>query len=308
MTFVHHPGYTVELPTGHPFPMAKFRALRETLAGLDLDDAIYVTPAAATDEDLLRVHPRQYLRAFRSGDIDARAQRRTGFKWSTTLVRRTLLEVGGTLETVARACREGLACNTAGGTHHAFPDHGNGYCLLNDLAAAAATALDRGWARRVLIVDLDVHQGDGTAFIFDREPRVFTFSMHGAGNFPARKQLSDLDVPLPRGVGDGGSLAELGDHLPEVLRHFGPDLVLYDAGVDVHRQDRLGQLELTDDGLARRDAYAIRTCRDAGIAVAAVIGGGYDRDLQALAQRHASLHRAAISEHRRSRDALAMID
>ncbi|MGC3872662.1 histone deacetylase family protein [Halomonas sp. GXIMD04776] len=291
---IHHPGYTIDLPSNHPFPMAKFRVLRGQL-GMEPAGhrAHWLTPVPVIEDDLRRVHTRDYLSVFLNGKLDDAAQRRSGFRWSEELVERTRLEVGGTLLTVEAALEYGLACNTAGGTHHAQANAASGYCLLNDLAVAAAYALAKRWVKRILIVDLDVHQGDGTALIFRDDDRVFTFSMHGAENFPARKQQSDLDVPLPRGTGDDDYLATLNAHLPKLLDQIAPNLVIYDAGVDVHADDRLGHLALSDWGLARRDDYVIRRCRDAGIPVAAVIGGGYDRDLAALADRHAQLHRAA---------------
>lgn len=294
LPLIHHPGYTIELPPRHPFPMAKFRALREVLDGEPVGTrAEWITPQPANEASLARVHAPDYLRAFLGGTLSAAAQRRSGFRWSEALVARTLLEVGGTLATVEAALATGLACNTAGGTHHAHADAASGYCLLNDLAVAAAHALARGWVERILIVDLDVHQGDGTARLFRNERRVFTFSMHGAANFPARKQHSDLDIALPRGTDDAAYLARLGHCLPQLLAQFAPDLVFYDAGVDVHADDRLGHLALTDEGLLTRDHFVLATCREANIPVAAVIGGGYDRDLEALAHRHAQLHRAA---------------
>ncbi len=294
LPLIHHPGYTIDLPPRHPFPMAKFRVLHEVLATEPSGtQAEWITPAPATGTQLARVHHRDYLRAFLGGTLSAAAQRRSGFRWSEALVERTLLEVGGTLATVEAALATGLACNTAGGTHHAHADAASGYCLINDLAVAAAEALDRGWVERILIVDLDVHQGDGTARLFRDHHQVFTFSMHGAANFPARKQHSDLDIGLPRGTGDAGYLAHLEASLPQLLAQFAPDLVLYDAGVDVHADDRLGHLALSDAGLLTRDHYVLASCREADIPVAAVIGGGYDRDLEALAGRHAQLHRAA---------------
>lgn len=288
---VHHPGYTIPLPAGHPFPMEKFRVLRAELRDLP---ARWHEPQPAQTRDLARAHTPEYLEAFQRGTIDPRAQRRTGFQWSPELVHRTLLETGGTLLTTALALEHGLACNTAGGTHHAFADHGSGYCLINDLAVAARWALEAGGVQRLLIVDLDVHQGDGTAALLAGEPRAVTFSMHCADNFPARKQQSDRDHALPRGLGDEGYLAALASELPALLRRHRPQLVLYDAGVDVHGEDRLGHLRLTNAGLAARDEYVLRTCLAHGAAVAAVIGGGYDRDIDALAARHALLHRRAL--------------
>ncbi|MGS0467513.1 histone deacetylase family protein [Cobetia marina] len=179
------------------------------------------------------------------------------------------------------------------GTHHAHPEAASGYCLLNDIGVAAHQALEDG-VTRVLIVDLDVHQGDGTALIFADEPRVFTLSLHAESNFPARKQKSDLDVPLPKGMGDEDYLAVLERTLEAVLTRVQPELVIFDAGVDPHAADRLGHLELSDRGLYRRERHVIQRCREAGAAVACVIGGGYDRDIEALAWRHSQLHRAAL--------------
>jgi len=251
------------------------------------------TPQPATLESLQRVHTRDYVQAFLHGQLDRAAQRRSGFVWSQALVERVRLETGGTLLTLEAALATGLACNSAGGTHHAHADAASGYCLINDLAVAAAHALAQGWVERVLIVDCDVHQGDGTARLFANEPGVFTFSMHAARNFPARKAKSDLDIALPNGMEDAAYLAELASWLPGVLAAYQPDVVLYDAGVDVHHDDRLGYLSLSSDGLYARDHYVLNLCRESDIPVAAVIGGGYDRDITALAARHAQLHRAA---------------
>ncbi|WP_422103080.1 histone deacetylase [Vreelandella sp.] len=294
LTVVHHPGYTIDLPANHPFPMEKFRVLRQLLGEQTLACPIeWHTPQPATLESLQRVHTRDYVHAFVHGQLDRAAQRRSGFVWSEALVERVRLETGGTLLTLEAALATGLACNSAGGTHHAHADAASGYCLINDLAVAAAHALALGWVERVLIVDCDVHQGDGTARLFANEPGVFTFSMHAARNFPARKAKSDLDIALPNDMEDAAYLAELASWLPGLLAAYQPDVVLYDAGVDVHQDDRLGYLSLSSDGLYARDHYVLNLCREAAIPVAAVIGGGYDRDITALATRHAQLHRAA---------------
>lgn len=274
--------------------MEKFRVLRQLLGEQTLACPIqWHTPQPATIESLQRVHTREYVQAFLHGQLDRAAQRRSGFVWSQALVERVRLETGGTLLTLEAALATGLACNSAGGTHHAHADAASGYCLINDLAVAAAHALAQGWVERVLIVDCDVHQGDGTARLFANEPGVFTFSMHAARNFPARKAKSDLDIALPNGMEDAAYLAELASWLPGVLAAYQPDVVFYDAGVDVHHDDRLGYLSLSSDGLYARDHYVLNLCRESDTPVAAVIGGGYDRDIAALAARHAQLHRAA---------------
>jgi acetoin utilization deacetylase AcuC-like enzyme len=195
--------------------------------------------------------------------------------------------------TAQLALEFGLACNTAGGTHHAFPSYGSGFCIFNDLAVAARVAQQAQFAQQILILDLDVHQGDGTAWMFRDDPTVFTFSMHCEANFPGRKQRSDRDIPLPVGLDDDGYLQILAQQLPDLLSGVRPDLVLYDAGVDVHVGDRLGKLALSDFGIYRRDRMVLSSCLAAGYPVAAVIGGGYATDLTALVARHAILYRAA---------------
>ncbi|OHV08387.1 histone deacetylase [Kushneria phosphatilytica] len=293
LPLIHHPGYSFDWPARHPFPMAKFHALRARLSELGFDDdpaVEWITPPPAHDRQLLRVHTPAYLQTFHLGDADPLARKRSGFPWSPALVRRTLLEVGGTLATLEAALRTGLACNTAGGTHHAYPDAASGYCLLNDLAIAAREAIEMHGIRQVLIIDCDVHQGDGTAWAFRHEPRVFTFSIHGEHNFPFTKRESDLDMALPRGTGDEDYLTMLERHVPALLERLQPELVLYDAGADVHAGDRLGHFELSHAGVTRRDRFVLKQCLMADIPVAAVIGGGYDRDLAALADRHARLH------------------
>jgi acetoin utilization deacetylase AcuC-like enzyme len=192
------------------------------------------------------------------------------------------------------ALQYGLACNTAGGTHHAFPEYGSGFCIFNDLAVASQVLLDADRVKQILIVDLDVHQGDGTAFIFRKNPRVFTFSMHCDTNYPFKKQQSDLDVSLPEGMEDDAYLRTLDQHLPDLLGKVKPDLVLYDAGVDPHASDRLGKLALTDNGIFQRDRMVLEMCVSRRIPVAGVIGGGYSDHIDDLACRHSLLHRAAV--------------
>jgi acetoin utilization deacetylase AcuC-like enzyme len=274
--------------------MGKFGRIYETLLAEQS-----VTPAQTQHPEIIprawieRVHTPEYVAAYIEGTLDLKAQRRIGLPWSPALVTRTWTAVSGTLLTAQLALEHGLACNTAGGTHHAFPDYGSGFCIFNDLAITARAVQQLGLAQKILIVDLDVHQGDGTAVIFQGDPTVFTFSIHCQINFPFKKQQSDLDVGLEEGVGDEGYLRVLAAHLPGLLVDFRPDLVLYDAGVDPHRDDRLGKLCLTDAGLYRRDYYVLETCLAGGYPVATVVGGGYSKDINVLARRHALLHRAA---------------
>ena len=276
--------------------MAKFRSLREHLAGSDLAPFLDFHEPETPDLALIEaVHDPAYVADFLAGRLDAKAMRRIGLPWSEALARRARIAVGGTLLTARLALEHGMSCNTAGGTHHAFPDYGSGFCIFNDLAVAARALLDEEHVGRVLIVDLDVHQGDGTARIFREEPRVFTFSMHCAQNFPMQKETSDLDVALPAGTGDADYLTALAGHLPDLLDRLAPDLVLYDAGVDPHEHDKLGKLALTDAGLYERDGSVLSACRQRGLPVASVIGGGYADDIDALVARHAILHAAAVA-------------
>ncbi|MEB3255061.1 MAG: histone deacetylase [Synechococcaceae cyanobacterium] len=279
--------------------MAKFRLLHERLRREGFaDDRHWHQPLPAPRRWMERVHRRCYLEAFAQGRLEAAAQRRIGLPSSLALVRRTWLAVGGTVLTARLALRHGLACHLAGGTHHAFPDYGSGFCIVNDVAVAARVLLENGAVRRLLVVDLDVHQGDGTAWIFAQEPRVFTFSAHAVNNFPARKQQSDLDLPLPDGMEDDEYLAAVGAVLPGLLDGQRPDLVLYNAGVDPHRQDRLGRLCLSSGGLWRRDQLVIEACRSRRIPLATLLGGGYD-DLEPLVERHALVFHAAAESARR---------
>ncbi|MEL7506922.1 MAG: histone deacetylase [Cyanobacteria bacterium J06554_1] len=280
--------------------MPKFRLLRDLLVrdGVISVDQLY-QPGRPLQDWLELVHETAYVSAYCDGTLDATAQRRIGLPWSEGLVRRTCTAVGGTILTAKLALNHGLACNTAGGTHHAFPGYGSGFCIFNDIAIAARLLKAQNLLKTILVVDLDVHQGDGTAWIFRDDPTVFTFSMHCAVNFPGRKQISDLDVPLDEGTEDDEYLAKLATYLPGLLSQVKPDLVLYDAGADPHRDDRLGKLALTDDGLYRRDRYVLETCAKARYPVASVIGGGYGKDMNALIYRHSYLYRAASEIYRK---------
>lgn len=278
--------------------MAKFRQLDRCLRDIGLSsDAQVHTPLPVPRRWLELVHDRAYHEAFARDRLDRQAQRRIGLPATPPLVQRTWLAVGGSLLTARLALKHGLACHLAGGTHHAFPGYGSGFCIFNDLAICARVLLDEEGLSRLLVVDLDVHQGDATALIFQNDPRVFTFSAHAASNFPARKQRSDLDLALGDGVDDHAYLALIGDRLPDLLDRFQPQLVLYNAGVDPHRDDRLGRLALTDLGLLQRDHLVLDACLRRGIAVATVIGGGYDA-MTPLVKRHALVFRAASDQAR----------
>ena len=300
LPIVHHPDYVSTLPADHRFPMAKFGKVyeylvRDGIAGLDQ----FHCPERPPQAWLELAHTHEYVEAYCTGTLDARAMRRIGFPWNPALVNRTCIAIGGTVLTVELALEHGLACNTAGGTHHAFPEFGSGFCIFNDLAIAARVAQQRGWAQRILIVDLDVHQGDGTAAIFQVDPTVFTFSMHCDVNFPFHKQQSDLDVPLPVGLEDAGYLKILADHVSDLLTQIKPDIVFYDAGVDPHGEDLLGKLALSDEGLYLRDQLVLEACVSQGYPVACVIGGGYQKEINKLARRHCIIHRAATDVFQR---------
>ncbi|MEB3350224.1 MAG: histone deacetylase [Cyanobacteriota bacterium] len=290
---VYHPAYSAPLPSSHRFPMAKFRLLHDHLSRLDLARPEQVhQPLPIPRRALELVHGRSYHEAFAKGHLSPAEQRRIGLPATTPLVRRTWLAVGGTLLTARLALQHGLACHLAGGTHHAFPTYGSGFCIFNDVAVAAQVLLSEGAVTRLMVVDLDVHQGDGTAAIFAADPRVFTFSAHAASNFPLRKQTSDHDLPLADDLDDHAYLAAVGGVLPELLEQVRPQLVLYNAGVDPHRGDRLGRLALSDTGLLLRDRMVLEACVRRRIPVATVIGGGYDA-LDALVERHGLVFRAA---------------
>jgi len=296
LPFVYHAAYSfTPWPERHRFRMSKFRDLH---ARLSRDGLLRSVAMHAPEEEpplgmFTDVHDEDYFYGFMDGTLPARAMRRIGFEWSVPLVRRTLLECSGTVRAAELAMEHGMACNLAGGTHHAHRDFGSGFCILNDLAVAARRLQARGLARRVMVVDLDVHQGDGTAAIFAGDDSVYTMSVHCGKNFPFRKQRSDLDLDAPPGMGDEAYLALVADVLPRALAAARPDLVLYDAGVDAAAVDALGFLELSNEGLLRRDALVLRACVDAGVPVATVIGGGYAECLEELAERHAIVFHAA---------------
>ena len=274
--------YAVPLPEGHRFPMGKYRRVRELLLERGvLNDGQLELSHPIERESLLRVHSADYVRACFDGSLDEAALRRVGFPWSNELLQRSLASAGGTLSAARWALEHGVAGNLAGGTHHAHADFGSGYCVFNDLAVASATLLDERLVERVLIVDLDVHQGDGTAAIFKSEPRVFTFSMHGAKNFPFRKQVSTRDVELPDGCDDVHYLSLLDEHLAEVFESSAPSLVLYQAGVDALKEDALGRLHLTHAGLRERDRRVFDLCWSRAVPVVVTLGGGYAKPIEA---------------------------
>ena len=299
LPLVFHDDYSPLLPPGHRFPMEKFRLLRDHLVacGLTTDQAL-LRPELCPSDVLALAHDRDYVDRYRSGDMSREELRRLGLPWSPQLAQRTVRAVGGSLLAADLALRHGLACHLAGGTHHAHSDHASGFCIFNDLAVIALSLLESGRVGRVLIFDCDVHQGDGTARILEDTADAVTVSLHCDKNFPARKARSDWDIALPPGLGDVDYLKAVDDTLNYLLPLYQPDLVIYDAGVDVHRDDALGLLNLSDEGLAMRDSAVINHCLGRDIPVVGVIGGGYDKDRALLARRHAQLHFSAAEAWR----------
>jgi acetoin utilization deacetylase AcuC-like enzyme len=267
--------FNIPLPSGHRFPGEKYRLLREALLhqGIIAPWQLELSPQASR-ADLLRAHDPGYVDAFLAGSLPAEAMRQIGMPWSEHLVHRTLATMGGAVASMRDAFGQGFCAQLSGGTHHAHADSGSGYCVFNDHAIAALTALEEGLAARVAIVDLDVHQGDGNAAILSQRPEVFVFSIHGEKNFPFRKVASTLDIGLPDGTGDEAYLRALHEGLDAVLA-FRPGLVLYQAGVDPLAEDKLGRLALTYDGLMRRDRLVLETFARAGVPLSLGIGGGY---------------------------------
>jgi len=291
---VHHPDYVAPMPPGHRFPMAKFgRLMAHLLEDHVVAPAQIHRPELAPAAWLEQAHTPAYVAAVLGLQLDAAAERRLGLPVTPEVVRRARAANGGTVLTARLALQHGLACNTAGGSHHAFADHGSGFCVFNDVAVAARLLLAEGRIERALVIDLDVHQGDGTAAICADDARIHTFSMHCRTNFPLRKQTSDMDLALDADLEDDAYLALLAEHLPGLLEEVRPDLAFFNAGVDPHVDDRLGRLALTEQGLWRRERLVLETCLGVGVPVAGVIGGGYAPDLEQLVRLHSILHRVA---------------
>jgi acetoin utilization deacetylase AcuC-like enzyme len=288
LPIVHHPAYdATSVPDGHRFPMRKFALLAEMLRAAPFADRLdWHEPQPAPLDAVRRAHDPAYVDAVANQTLDAKAQRRIGVPVTASVAARSLASSGGTMLAARLALKHGVAANTAGGSHHASRDAGAGFCVFNDVAIAALDVLATGDASRVLIVDCDVHDGDGTARIFTDEPRVFTLSIHCEANWPLEKPPSDLDVGLPKGAGDEAYLAALHPALDDAIARSRPDLVFYNAGVDPHADDRLGLLNLSDDGLRARDRLVGETCKRLKLPLAAVIGGGYGPDTAAIACRH----------------------
>ena len=299
MQAFHSDHFTLPLPAGHSFPMSKYRLLREAIER-ELPAIRLQTAPAASDGELALVHAPLYVGAVAEGLLSPAQQREIGLPWSLRMAERARRSVGATIAAARAALAEGLGANLAGGTHHAYPDRGSGYCVFNDVAVAARLMQAEAHRKqrallRVIVIDLDVHQGNGTAAIFRDDPTVFTLSLHGAKNFPARKERSDLDVELPDGCGDADYLAALDAALAEAWRRQGdapPGLAFYVAGADPHEHDRLGRLKLSFAGLAERDRRVFDALRRRGIPVAVSMAGGYGRQVQDTV----AVHRRTLGE------------
>ena len=268
LPIIWHPQYVAPLRVGHPFPMSKYGYLRQALEDRGLmTPGAWIAPAPLGPRQIALAHDLGYVERVLSGALAPEETRRIGLPATEAVALRARLSNAGTLLAARFALDQGLALNAAGGAHHAGPDYGSGYCVFNDVAVAAASLLAEGQVRRVLVVDCDVHQGDGTARVFEDDPRVFTFSLHAAKNFPARKAVSDLDLALPDGTGDEAYLAALQDGLSQAMERAKADIAFYNAGVDPWEGDRLGRLALSLTGLRRRDRLVLETLRAAGLPV-----------------------------------------
>lgn len=286
MQVFYTPRYYADIGSGHVFPIRKFELVREKLiAEGTLQPAEIFEPTPATVDDVLLVHTNDYVSRLCSGELTVKEIRRLGLPWSESLVRRSFYAVGGTLAATQAALKNGYSSNLAGGTHHAFADRGEGFCVLNDVAVAIRAMRARQLIQRAAIVDCDVHQGNGTATIFAGDNDTFTFSMHGANNYPLFKAESSLDVELPDRTPDAEYLETLAHHLPAVFASD-PEIVFYLAGADPYKGDKLGRLALSIDGLRNRDAYVLRECYEREIPVVTVMSGGYGKDINDTIEIH----------------------
>lgn len=292
---VANPIYSYPFPAAHRFPMEKFGLLQNYVAQQGwLENNSFYRPGKASLALLQLAHCPHYLQRFIHNQQTPQELKEMGLPWSEGLVKRSLVSPNGTLLTALLALEKGVACHLAGGTHHAHRDYASGFCIVNDLAITARALIKQGKVRRVLIFDCDVHQGDGTARILADDKDAFTCSIHCADNFPAHKAVSNLDVALERGIKDADYLHAVRTTLQKAIALCQPDIILYDAGVDVYQADPLGLFNISEAGIFERDLYVLNTCKQAGIAVATVIGGGYDDDRWALAMRHGLVVKAAV--------------
>jgi acetoin utilization deacetylase AcuC-like enzyme len=286
--------YVLPLPEGHRFPMEKYDLLpRQLLHEGTINQENIFSPEPASDEIILTTHTSEYLDKLNRLDLSKDEIRRTGFPLTPELIEREKILIDGSIRCTNYAFEHGVSMNIAGGTHHAFTDRGEGFCILNDQAVAANHLLKEKKAKQILIIDLDVHQGNGTAEIFEKTPDVFTFSMHGEKNYPLKKEISNLDVELPDGIQDQAYLDLLKSHLSAILEDFVPDFIFYQSGVDIVSTDKLGRLGISKEGCKQRDDYVLKTCKELNTPTVVCMGGGYSPDIKEIVDCHANTYRLA---------------
>ncbi|MCM4155186.1 histone deacetylase [Gramella sp. AN32] len=289
-----HPIYKHPLPEGHRFPMEKYELLpRQLLYEGTCKDDNFFKPEFPDPEHILRVHTQEYFNRLRNLELSSKEMRKAGFPLSRELVDREQIIVDGTIQACGLALENGIAMNIAGGTHHAYSNSAEAFCLLNDQAVAARYLQHKKLAKKILIVDLDVHQGNGTAEIFQKDASVFTFSMHGKGNYPFKKEISDLDIALANKTQDEEYLKILKSTLPKLIDQQKPDFIFYLSGVDILESDKLGKLGCTTNGCKERDRFVLQTCHDLQIPVQCSMGGGYSEDIKVIIEAHANTYRLA---------------
>ncbi|WP_222983017.1 histone deacetylase [Flagellimonas meishanensis] len=294
LKIAYHPIYKHPLPQGHRFPMIKYELLpQQLLHEGTCTEADFFEPTLPDERHILAVHSAGYYQNLTALKLTPSEIRKIGFPLSEALIQRELIIADGTIKGCDLAMENGIALNIAGGTHHAYSDKGEAFCLLNDQAIGARYLQDKGLAKNILIIDLDVHQGNGTAEIFRTDPSVFTFSMHGKGNYPFKKETSDLDIPLEKGTMDHEYLSALKRTLPALLERVRPDFIFYLCGVDVLASDKLGTLGMTLEGCKERDRFVLQTCHDAKIPMQCSMGGGYSPDIKTIVEAHANTFRLA---------------
>ena len=290
----YDPIYRLPLPENHRFPMEKYELLpQQLLLEGTCEPSDFFTPTKVALENVLRIHNKEYVTRLINLNLNTREIRNIGFPLTKKLVERELIIAGGTIMGCEKALKTGIAMNIAGGTHHAFSDCGEAFCLLNDQAIAAQYLLDQKKASQILILDLDVHQGNGTAAIFKSNPKIFTLSVHGAKNYPFQKEKSDLDIPLEDDTGDKKYLDKIKKIIPALIDNIKPDFIFYLSGVDVLGTDKLGRLNLTIEGCKERDTFVLKQCNDRNIPLQCSMGGGYSKDIKVIIEAHANTYRAA---------------
>ncbi|GAB3700146.1 histone deacetylase [Spirosoma flavus] len=290
------PVYRLRLPEGHRFPMLKYELIYEQLLYEGTcTDANFFAPAPVDDHWVLGVHTPDYVRSLKELTVPSAMVRRIGFPLTPELINREWIITQGTIDCTQIARRDGVAMNVAGGTHHAYPDRGEGFCMLNDVGVAAHYLLENGQAKKILIIDLDVHQGNGTAVMFQQEPRVFTFSMHGKDNYPLKKEQSDLDIELPTNTADATYLDTLYDTLPQLIQREEPDFLFYISGVDILESDRLGKLKVSREGCKQRDTFVFEQAQRNKLPIVVSMGGGYSPRLADIVEAHCNTFRVASS-------------